>query len=407
MRRKARRKKKRIVVSVVVLLLLLGAYSAYCLLRPAQIVSTTVGPQLSTQASASQLVWPIVGQSAVGIVGSNSVVTHGSQVPSPTASVAKLITALVVLKAKPLQVGQAGPLITLTANDVAIYDKYVSEQGSVVPVVAGEEISESQMLEAMLLPSANNMADSLAIWAYGSLPAYSQAANSFIVQEGLSATHVGVDASGYDPTTTSTAHDLVLLGELAMQNPVIANIVAQPSVTGIPLTTTVKNVNSLLDSDGVIGIKTGNTDQAGGVFVSAEQTTVNNKLVTSVTALMGAPTLTNALAASIPFIQSTHSNFQPVTVVKAGAVVGSYALLSGGSVPVIATKNLSVTAWNDSPLSVTVHLQPISDKIHSDATVGTVSASQLPTLSTQRDYLQLEHTIPQPSVWWQLTHPRV
>jgi D-alanyl-D-alanine carboxypeptidase (penicillin-binding protein 5/6) len=321
--------------------------------------------------------------------------------------VAKLITALLVLKAKPLQAGQQGPLITLTAADVAIYDHYVSEQGSVVPVAAGEAISEYQMLQAMLLPSANNMADSLAIWAYGSLPLYSQAANTYLAQVGLRQTHVGIDASGYDPSTTSTAHDLVLLGELAMRNPIISGIVSQPTATGIPLATTIKNVNSLLGTDDITGIKTGNTDQAGGVFVSASQVVVNNKPVTIVTALATAPTLALALSDSVPFIQSTHSNFQSETVTTTGAVVGRYSLPWGGSVPVVADRNLSVTAWGDSPLSVTVGLQSITNKTSMSTEIGTLSTAQLPTVTRRSVDLHLAQPIPQPSMWWRLKHPAV
>lgn len=360
---------------------------------------------VTANSAASQVIWPIVGQSAVGIVGSTAVTTHGPQTPVPTASVAKLITSLVVLKVKPLSVGSTGPLITLSANDVALYDKYVSEQGSVVPVVAGETISEYQMLEAMLLPSANNMADSLAIWAYGSLTAYSQAANTFLTQAGLSETHVGIDASGYDPGTTSTAHDLVLLGELALQNPVIAQIVDLPTVTGIPLTTSIKNVNSLLGTDGIIGIKTGNTNQAGGVFVSASLTTVNNKPVTIVTALAAAPTLASALTSSLPFIQSTHSNFQTQTIVKAGTVVGSYNLPWGTRVPVVASQNLTATAWNDSPISVTTRLEAKTKNTAAGQTVGTISAKQTPILNSQSVSLTLGQPIIKPDMWWRLTHP--
>ena len=271
------RNKKRLL-SCVGVVVLIAVYVAYCLLRSVPIVgSTTTSTQTPAQPAGSKIAWPASGESAVAIDGSGDVITHGATTPVPTASVAKLITTLVILRAKPLAVGQTGPLITLTANDVAIYDKYVAEQGSVVPVAAGETLTEYQMLQAMLLPSANNMADSLAIWAYGSLNAYSLAANAYITSVGLSQTHVGIDASGYDPSTTSTAHDLVLLGELALRNPVIAGIVAQPSVTGIPLTTTVKNINSLLGTNGVIGVKTGNTTQAGGVFVSASQVVVGGK----------------------------------------------------------------------------------------------------------------------------------
>ncbi len=377
------------------------------MLRPVKLLASSNSSQTIVRTASSKIAWPGVGQSAVGILGNPDITTHGTQVPAPTASVAKLITALVVLKAKPLLAGQQGPLITLTANDVAIYSNYLNEQGSVVPVAAGEVISEYQMLEAMLLPSANNMADSLAIWSYGSLAAYAQVANAFLVHEGLSQTHVGVDASGYDPTTTSTAHDLVLLGELALQNPIVAGIVNQPSVTGIPLTTTLKNVNSLLGTAGIIGIKTGNTNQAGGVFLSASQVVVNDKPITIVTSLATAPTLPLALKDSLPFIVSTHGNFQSQNVVQAGTVVGSYSLPWGGSAPVVATQSLDVNAWNDSPLIVSVSLQPIATTASTDAQVGTISAGQSPLLSSHGAELRLEGPVTQPSIWWRLKHPLI
>jgi len=405
-RMRRRGKKKRIILIIFGLLLILAAYVSYSLLRPIQLAAPAISnSQFTAKTTISKVAWPSVGQSAVGIVGSPAIETHAPQTPAPTASVAKLITSLVVLKAKPIQVGQQGPQITLTANDVAIYNHYVSEQGSVVPVTAGEVVSEYQMLEAMLLPSANNMADSLAIWAYGSLPAYSQAANSYLAQQGLSQTHVGVDASGYDPSTTSTAHDLVLLGELAMKNPVIAGIVSQPSVTGIPLAPTIKNINSLLNTNGIIGVKTGNTTQAGGVFVSASHVMVNNKTVTVITALAATQTLALALKDSVPFIQSAHTNFQTETVAKSGESVGSYSLPWGGSAQVVTTQNLVITAWNDSPVSLSVSLKSIASKASTNAIVGTLSAEQLPTLSRQSVSLNLEHSIPQPSVWWRLMHP--
>jgi D-alanyl-D-alanine carboxypeptidase (penicillin-binding protein 5/6) len=396
--------KKKIILTIVGLIVIIAAYSSYALLRPVKLVglsSTSSRPS----TTASKVAWPAVGQSAVGILGSGYIATDGVQTPTPTASVAKLITSLVVLQTKPLAPGQQGPIITLSPSDVALYDHYVAEQGSVVPVAAGETVSEYQMLEAILLPSANNMADSLAIWAYGSLPAYAKVANAYLTQQGLTQTHVGVDASGYDPTTTSTAHDMVLLGELAMENPVISGIVNQASVTGIPLTTTVKNVNNLLGTDGIIGIKTGNTTQAGGVFVSASVANINNKNVTVVTALASAPTLALALKDSVPFIQSTHTNFQTASVANAGETVGSYSLPWGGKVSVVASQNFTVTAWNDSPLSLSLNLNSISTKTLTSQVVGTLSAKQVPVLAKQSVNLRLANSIPQPSVWWRLIHP--
>ncbi len=403
----SKRSKARIHWPVISLVLLIAiVYGIFCLFRPIKLTNAVSSNDIATASPA--IAWPSVGQSAVGVLGNSTILTHGPQTPVPTASVAKLITALMVLKAKPLSPGQPGPTITITANDVAIYAHYLDEQGSVQPVQLGEKLSEYQALEAMLLPSADNMADTLAIWAYGSLSAYAKAANAFLAAHGLTQTHVGSDASGYDPNTTSTAHDLVMLGERAMRNPVIAGVVGEQSVTGLPLTPIVRNYNGLLGTDGIIGIKTGNTNQAGGVFVSASQATVHDKRVVIITAFAKAPDLSDALQGSLPFIQSTHTNYTEQTVVSAGSVIGYYSLPWGGTAPVVATKNITFTAWKGGQVTTSLNLQPISltfahSKITSD--VGTITAYQAGVSNPYQSPLKLKYRLPQPSFGWRLTHP--
>jgi D-alanyl-D-alanine carboxypeptidase (penicillin-binding protein 5/6) len=380
------------------ILVVAGAYVAWALLRPL----TPIQPSLVTPPSdstASRLNWPGGVQAAVGVLGSHILQTSGTQDPLPTASTAKIITALTVLQAKPLKPGEQGPLITLTPADVALYSKYNTQQGSVVRVAAGEQISEYQALETLMLPSANNMADSLANWAFGSLSAYNAAASVLVSQHGLTKTHVGADASGYDPSTTSTAHDLVLAGELAMQNPVLAQIVSQPTASGIPVAGTIKNVNSLLGSNNIIGIKTGNSDQAGGVFVSASIATVNQQSMTIITALMGASDLSASLSNSVALITSAQANFQTIHLVKTGQTVGSYHLPWGPIIPAIATGPVDATAWGGTKLTATITIQPISQT--TDSTVGTIT-SQLDKTTVP---VKLQTPYVRPTVKWRLLHP--
>jgi D-alanyl-D-alanine carboxypeptidase (penicillin-binding protein 5/6) len=361
---------------------------------------------LEAKAPAGSLKWPpIQNQLAVGILGSSILEAHGNQQPAPTASTAKMITALVVLAQKPLQPGDQGPTITLTPNDVAIYNNYVAQDGSLVQVQAGEKISEYQMLEAMLLPSANNMADSLAIWAFGSLKSYSQAANQYLDNQSLVETHVGSDASGFNPSTTSTARDLARIGELVMQNPVLKQIVAQPSAGGIPVVGNIKNVNFLLGQDNVIGVKTGNTDQAKGVFVSASRTTVNGKPVTVVTSIMGSPTIYTALGDSVPMIQSAQANFKSVTVVTGGSTIATYHQPWGGSVRAVATEDLSMKAWGGSTITAKAHLQSITVHNRADQTAGSVIIPVSAYNNQLSAPVKLQTAPTKPSAWWRLTHP--
>jgi len=263
----------------------------------------------STEANV-KLSWPKTGEAAIGVVGKGVLETHGEQTDRPTASTAKLITALTVLKKYPLQPGQNGPVLTMSRSDINLLITYDELDGSEIgKVVVGEKLSEYQMLEAMMLPSANNMADSLAVWAFGSLADYQIAAAQTVKSLGMASTTVGSDASGLSPDTLSTAHDLVLLGEAAMQNPVLAEIVSKSSVDDFPLIGTIENTNTLLGQDGIVGVKTGNSDEAGGVFVfAAKYNDDSGKEQIIVGAVQGLPDLEKALQAAKTLLKSAEKN---------------------------------------------------------------------------------------------------
>ena len=135
------------------------------------------------------------------------------------------MTAYLVLRDHPLRPGEDGPAIALTDDDVADTDRRRGHEESIVPVAAGERLTERQALQALLLPSANNIAAVLARWAAGS-------AERFVAQMNATARSLGMthtrytDPSGYDDATVSTAADQVRIVERAMRLPVFASIVA-------------------------------------------------------------------------------------------------------------------------------------------------------------------------------------
>ena len=393
----------RTALSLLILTALGASYANFALYRQLPpLVAKTASVHLNVASSPSKLNWPTAGQAAVAVAGSTILESHGTQKPVPIASVAKVITALVVLEKKPLLTTSSTPSFTLTEKDVAIYDDYVAKEGSVIPVSAGEQISEYQAIEAIMLPSANNIADSLAIWAFGSLANYQTAANSYLATHGLKQTRVGNDASGYSPTSTSTAEDLAKLGLLAMSHPVLSQIVAQETTTDIPGVAISKNVNFLLGVSNIVGIKTGNTDEAGGVYLSASRATIDGDPKTIITAYVGAPTLFQALKSSLPLITSAQANFSPNNLLTQGAVVGEYRQPWGGLVTAVTETNLVTNAWNGSKISASAKLNSIDVNAHLGQVVGSVISDQS---SQDRADIILSTRPTMPSVWWRLMHP--
>jgi D-alanyl-D-alanine carboxypeptidase (penicillin-binding protein 5/6) len=226
--------------------------------------STTAAPPVTVVRSRHPgIAWPVDGQAAVQL-GDSEVQAGPNQHPAPIASVAKVMTAYLVLRDHPLRAGEDGPTITLSEADVADTERRRGQEESIVPVAAGEELTERQALLALLLPSANNVAAVLARWDAGSLGGFVTRMNAAARSLGMTHTRY-TDPSGYDALTVSTAADQVRLVVRAMQVPVFASIVATPSAT-LPVAGTVHNTDRLLGHDGFVGVKTGNTDAAGGCF---------------------------------------------------------------------------------------------------------------------------------------------
>jgi D-alanyl-D-alanine carboxypeptidase (penicillin-binding protein 5/6) len=232
-------------------------------------------------------VWPAHGQAAFNETGQPHVQTGPSQHAAPIASVAKVMTAYLVLRDHPLRPGQDGPTIELTGADVADTDRRRGQQESVVSIAAGEQLTERQALQALLLPSANNIAAVLARWDAGSADRFVALMNATAQSLGMTHTRY-TDPSGYDDATVSTAADQLRIVDRAMRLPAFAGIVATPSAT-LPVAGTVHNTDSLLGHDGFVGVKTGSDDAAGGCFAFRAIRWIDDKRTTITGVVLGQP----------------------------------------------------------------------------------------------------------------------
>ncbi len=232
-------------------------------------------------------VWPVDGQAAFVREGQSQIEAGPNQHAAAIASVAKVMTAYLVLRDHPLRLGQDGPAITLTDADVADTDRRRGQEESVVPVAAGEQLSERQALQALLLPSANNIAVVLARWVSGSADRFVARMNATARSLGMTHTRY-TDPSGYDKATVSTAADQVRIVDRAMRLPVFASIVATPSAT-LPVAGIVRNTDTLLGRNGFVGVKTGSTDAAGGCFAFRAIRWIGGKRTTITGVVLGQP----------------------------------------------------------------------------------------------------------------------
>ena len=208
--------------------------------------------------------WPQRGQGAY-VLGNGRPAVSPDEQPVPIASVAKVMTAYLVLKHYPLHTGDGGRRFEVAQGDVVDTEARRREDQSIVEVRAGEQLTERDALMAILLPSANNIAVLVARQVGGSVESFVAEMNHTAHALGMSHTTY-TDPSGFDERTVSTALDQLRLAQVVADDPTLAAMMATRSYS-LPVAGTVTNTDALLGRDGFVGMKTGSDDAAGGCFM--------------------------------------------------------------------------------------------------------------------------------------------
>ncbi|WP_443060193.1 D-alanyl-D-alanine carboxypeptidase [Streptomyces sp. NBC_00444] len=313
--------------------------------------------------------WPSDGQAALNVQGIGTFGSSGDQKPVPIASVAKVMTAYVILKDHPLKSGEDGPKIKI---DQTAQDQSDAGQESTVDVTAGDSITQREALESILIASANNVARLLARWDAGSEKAFVEKMNAAAEDLGMTNTTY-TDPSGLNDTTVSTAVDQVKLAEAAMEAPAFREVAAMMSYDDYKGVNH-SNWNQLVGKNNVVGIKTGTTTSALGNLVFAAKKDIGGETRTIVGAVIRQPAggpentiISAALDGGDKLIRAAQDALQAATIIKKGEVVGSVDDGLGGRTPVVATKDVTAVGWS----SLKVKLDFAADAVPHTAKAGT------------------------------------
>ncbi len=342
---------------------------------PQATMTNALTAEVIAPANATPVAWPSQGEAAYSVPVFGEAASSPAQNQVPIGSVTKLMTAEVVLKDFPLTPGEQGPTYTVTALDVFFTQLDLANGEAVSSVTAGEVLTEYQLLEGTLIHSSCNLADMLAKLDAGSLASFVAKMNSQATVLAMNATHYA-DASGVSPLSTSTPASQLILAELLMKNPVFSQIVSQTTVT-LPVSGTQTTYQPLLGTQGVVGIKSGLTSQAGGCDVMAVNEIVDGQTIqvlSAVTGQKGANDLAAAGKAAFDLATSVTKGIDIVTVASASPAIGTLGWPQS-SVNLVAAPALSLPAWPGQHISITVSdRRNVTGSLPKNTKVATVTA---------------------------------
>ncbi|MEW1924604.1 D-alanyl-D-alanine carboxypeptidase [Streptomyces sp. NPDC088360] len=344
---------RRVKIWTPLVLLMVVVFAVVQAVRPlpTPTLTLTAKETVTFEGGKPSMPWPSKGQAAMDVNGIGTFGTSGDQKPVPIASIAKVMTVYLVLRDHPLKPGNNGPDIPVDAAAEKHYETGKAGNESVVKVSEGQKIKQYEALQAVMLPSANNIAKLLARW-----DTKSDSEDEFVAKMNKTAKELGMknthytDPSGLDKTTVSTAEDLVKLGRAAMEDPVFNEISRQPSYKD--LNGDKQNNFFGLVPTVAIGIKTGTTTAAGGNILFAAEKKVGGETRTIIGAALGqygqdgVANIDQVTGVTRKLIEAGQGALTAKTIVKKGDVVGEVDDGLGGTTPVVATKDVSAAGWS-------------------------------------------------------------
>jgi D-alanyl-D-alanine carboxypeptidase (penicillin-binding protein 5/6) len=378
---------------------------------PPLVIHRTLAAYVRLVAPAPVLAWPHQGEAAVAVQSLGSLGSSGGDAPVSIASVAKVMTAYLTLHEHPLAAGENGFSMTITAAQVAEDGERVEQGESTVPVRPGEHLSERQALQALLLPSANNIAAMLAAYdAHGSLSAFVARMNATARHLGMHATHY-TDPSGFEATTVSTATDQLRLARVVMRLPAFAAIVGQSSAA-LPVAGRVRNYNELVGHDGYVGIKTGSDNAAGGCLMFAKRLTLAGRHLLVLGVVLGqhgGELVHAALASARRLGDSVAAALKVGVALPAGTSVLTATSVNARHIALVTVGTLRALGWAGLTFPVQVSLAPAVTRLRAgerlaSVTVNAAAGQSAPIAGATTTAAVARTALSGPSFGWRLQH---
>jgi D-alanyl-D-alanine carboxypeptidase (penicillin-binding protein 5/6) len=223
-----------------------------------------------------------------------------------------------------------------------------------------------------MLASGNNLADVLAKWHAGSVEAFVAQMNAEAAALGMTNTTYA-DAAGVAPGSASTAHDQVLLAQAAMTDPTFREIVREAEAN-LPGAGVVYNTNSELGSSGIVGIKTGWTEEAGACFLFAAEWSLEGETKMIVGAVLGQTTLADAFDRSRELILIGGTSMSLAKLASAGDKLGEIRSEWGATTDAVLAEDITMVLLPGIEIAADLALSTTED-VEAGSDVGSVQFS--------------------------------
>ncbi len=324
----------------------------------------------------------------------------------PIASITKVVTVLATLEASPgradVESGGPGRRYTVTERDIEILDDVLAQNGIHEDAPVGTELTERQLIELTLLPSANNFAIAYAEWVFGSNAEFVAAARQWLDRHGLTHTKI-VEPSGLDKHNVSTVPELLRLAAIAMQNPAVAEVAAMQRAD-IPGIGEIENTNALLKSGDAIGLKTGALDANTFNLLAVETYGRGSREFTIAAAVLGSKDRPSRNALTRELLAAMKTASAAVEVLPARSSVGAVHTWDGARVPLVTDNDEPVNRvlLPGEKATVTATVSPLRAAASGER-VGEVAVVS----PTGRGVVAVRAAaeITDPGFWWRVTNP--
>ena len=288
---------KKIFYSILIFLLILLNFSTVC----ADDVDNEVDFEDTIEVTASNVSELPKTNSRRYIVydriSKSMIIGKNEDIKSAMASTTKIMTTIVILEKADLN------------EKVTVSAKAGGTGGSRLGLKRGDKASVRDLLYGLMLRSGNDAAVALAEHVGGSVKGFAELMNEKAIELGLTNTHFVTPHGLDDANHYTTALELAKLTDYAMDNETFAKIVGTKSTTIYinNQSRQINNTNELLGVlNGVVGVKTGFTNNAGRCLVT--ETKRNNMDI--ITIVLGADTKKDRTKDSVNLIEYTFSKYK-------------------------------------------------------------------------------------------------